>query len=95
MCGFGDKNLNLIYFGECFKEDPNSGMPDKFSFEVIPRKYNENWSMGVDIFHNPNATTKLPFDYFPYCNHHYFNDEHQFCSIILNLAPYWSKIYIN
>jgi hypothetical protein len=73
LAGFGLDNVKLFRLGIRHDFDPNASEGIPFHEEVIPGKYEERWSDGVEIFHNPNAVIPIPEDFFEGCAHHYFD----------------------
>jgi hypothetical protein len=50
--------------GECYNPDPRSLVASPFRYEVGVDDYEEPWSDGVTVFHNPGATFPLDPDVF-------------------------------
>lgn len=87
LAGFGDPAVKILYSGTCYKHDPNSAMPDTFSFEVN-EKYEEYWGDGISMFHNPKALIPLSRDIFPSVAHHYMMENGQINSYLPDFHPF-------
>jgi hypothetical protein len=57
-------NLRMFRLGDCFDADPRALEPLPFRYEVGSGEYEEPWSDGVTVFHNPNASCPLTPDVF-------------------------------
>jgi len=55
------------------KHDPNAIKPEHISYEV-KEGGNEEWSEGINLFHNPNALLKIDKKKFLNIAHHEFKD---------------------
>jgi hypothetical protein len=74
LAEFGCPDVKMMRMGTKPNHDPNAAKPTPFCVEVDPKNYDETWSEGVRIFHNPKALNPVPRELFPLCSHHYFRD---------------------
>jgi hypothetical protein len=72
--GFGTPGYKYLRTGFRYNPDPNAFMGTPFSEEVTDQNYEEYWTQEVQVFHNPNAVRKLPFDWLLGATHHFFED---------------------
>jgi hypothetical protein len=62
---YHDPALRMVRWGSCFRHDPNATLPEGFLHEVGDRRIGlETWREGTVLIHNPNATHKLPSEWF-------------------------------
>ncbi|MDB5038094.1 MAG: hypothetical protein JWQ35_1622 [Bacteriovoracaceae bacterium] len=54
----GIKDIIMIRFGTCYRPNPNASEPLGFLYQVGDPNFQEDWSQGLSLFHNPNC--KLP-----------------------------------
>ncbi len=73
LAGFGLDNIRIFRSGIRHDFDPNAAEGIRFHEEVVPEKYNEDWSDGMQLFHNPNALIPIPPQFFEGCAHHFFD----------------------
>jgi hypothetical protein len=71
LAGFGDDSVTMIRVGDRHDFTPHSTKPIRFYAEVDPDKYAENWSEGMQVFHNPNALFPLGLQIFEGCAQHF------------------------
>lgn len=64
ILGYNNGDLLIQRNGECYKDDPNSITPEKFSYEVGNPKYDEALGEGLIVCLNPNAKNPLRRDFF-------------------------------
>jgi len=74
LAGFGPRDLQMIRSGIAVNLDPNANTPLEFRFCVSDPGYDETWTEGMSVFHNPRALQRLPEEWFPGVAHHYFRD---------------------
>lgn len=74
LAGLG--NPEVIMFRAGLKHDfnPNADKPIGFVADVEPGKYSEDWTEGVQLFHNPHALLPIPPRIFTRCAHHFIRD---------------------
>jgi len=73
LAGFGRPDVRIFRMGARHHFDPDAVEPIPFNVEVLPGAYDENWSEGARLFHNPSALIPIPEDLFAGCAHHYFD----------------------
>ena len=56
---FGQKENVMTMTGTCHNHDPNASLPIPFQLEVKESKWNEPWTGGMNVFHNPFALHPL------------------------------------
>ncbi|MEO8801799.1 MAG: hypothetical protein ABI375_00410 [Rudaea sp.] len=69
MAGFGSRRVRMVRTGTALNPDPNAAEPFRFSM-VLNEDYQETWSEGLDVFHNPRAVHPLDPRHFPMAMHH-------------------------
>jgi hypothetical protein len=69
LARFGEPRVRLIRTGEAVNLNPNADRGVPFRHEV-DEQYQEEWSEGLAVFHNPRALVPLPLDHFPNLVHH-------------------------
>lgn len=74
QAGFGNPKQRIFREGNCWNPDPNSSEAKAFRYEV-KEGYNENWSEGMNLYHNPNALYPIDMDMFPDIAHHRLRDD--------------------
>ena len=68
--GFGAQGIKMMRVGMRYRHDPDATEPEPFAAEVHSPDYSEQWSDGLEIYHNPNALHPLNPDAFPSAVHH-------------------------
>lgn len=68
--GFGDQLLKGIRLISCWNPDPNSSELIRFMLNIHDADYEETWSEGMNVYHNPRAVMPLPDYYLPAAVHH-------------------------
>ena len=71
LAGLGNDNYRYLRAGFRHDPDPNATIGQWFEEEILAEGYEEYWSDEIQILHNPNATNRLPFDWFPGVIHHF------------------------
>jgi hypothetical protein len=86
LANFGDPKIDILRLGSCTNLDPSASEPINFIFDVRTKEYNETWSEGMNIYHNPSALVPLLVDMLPLAAHHFY--EHgQIRSLIPQFHP--------
>jgi hypothetical protein len=70
LAGFASPRLKLLRIGTAFNPDPNATRPLAFKMLVNDPRYNESWSEGLDVWHNPKARVPLIEEALPFAAHH-------------------------
>lgn len=73
LAGFGPSNIRIFRTGVRHDFDPNATEGIPFHEEVVPGEYDEDWSHGMQLFHNPKARISIPQEFFQGCAHHFFD----------------------
>lgn len=68
--GFGDQLLKGIRLISCWNPDPYSSEVINFMLNIHDADYEETWSEGMNVYHNPRAVMPLPDYYLPAAVHH-------------------------
>lgn len=92
LAGFGDKEKIMIRIGACVNPDPNADKPLRFKVN-IDDDYDENWTEGLSMYHNPRAIKPIDRRDFPGIAHHFF-DEGQLVSYLPEFHPFESVTII-
>lgn len=83
LAGYGDRSKIMTRIGTCFQHDPNADKPVRFKVD-IDDEYDEDWSEGLSMYHNPRAVNPINPDDFPGIAHHIFDDG----NIVSNIPPF-------
>lgn len=71
--GFGSPNVDLIHFGRRRDPDDPSGGVDFVT--QVTEGYEEAWTDGLNVFHNPRAKRPLDMSLIPGAAHHFWDGE--------------------
>ena len=88
LAGFGSPRLRLDRVGHIVDHDPNSTTPISFHRSVNDPEYQERWSEGVDVWHNPRAKQPLDARVLPFVAHHRLLPDGQ----VENRTPAWHPL---
>ena len=88
LAGFGSPRLRLERVGFIVDHDPNATVPQQFRRSVNDPNYDESWSEGLDVWHNPRAIQPLDPRALPSVAHHHLLAGGQ----IENLTPDWHPL---
>ena len=88
IAGFGSPRLRLVRVGCAVDHDPNSAKPVTFRHSVNAPGYEELWSEGADVWHNPNAKHPLDPELLPFLAHHKLLPDGQ----VTSLMPEWHPL---
>ncbi|MCS5622375.1 MAG: hypothetical protein NZ735_00240, partial [Candidatus Marinimicrobia bacterium] len=78
IAGLGSKNVKMLRTGFLYNPDPNAIHPIPFSKDVDDSDYEESWSDGLIMFHNPNAKNPVDPNAFPDISHTFYSEEEGF-----------------
>lgn len=79
VAGFGSRRVQMVRTGKALNPDPNAAEPFPFTI-AVDEVYQESWSEGLDIFHNPHAFHPLDPRHFPTAMHHHLQSDGQVLS---------------
>lgn len=85
LAGFGSERLQLVRVGTAVNNDPNATEPLAFRIDVDDPDYNETWSEGISIWHNPRARHPLDPNLLPNVAHHMLLPDGQ----VQSFVPAW------
>lgn len=71
----------MIRRGYCLNPDPDALYPLPFSKNVDDHDYEESWSDGLVMYHNPNAIIPVDPDHFSDISHMFYSEEKGFHGI--------------
>jgi len=74
IAGLGSKNVKMIRQGFLYNPDPNALHPIPFSHDVDDQDYEESWSDGLTMYHNPNAKYPVNPNAFSDINHVFYSE---------------------
>jgi hypothetical protein len=88
IAGFGSRRVRMTRTGTALNPDPNAAEPFHFAM-AVDEDYEESWSEGLDIFHNPRAVHPLDPRHFPTAMHHHLQPDGQVLSsqLVENFHP--------
>ncbi|RXK53471.1 glycosaminoglycan attachment protein [Oleiharenicola lentus] len=81
LAGFGLDNIRIHRAGARHDPNPNAAVPIPFLEEVVPGTYDEDWTEGMQLFHNPRAAVPVLPALFPGCAHHTFNGRNRVAAL--------------
>ena len=76
--GLGSTNVKMIRNGFLYNPDPNAIYPIPFSKDLDDPDYEESWSDGLIMFHNPNAKYPVNPDTFNDISHIFYSEKDGF-----------------
>ncbi|MEW7986726.1 MAG: hypothetical protein AB2799_13110 [Candidatus Thiodiazotropha sp.] len=85
LAGYQKPGLKLIRKGVFFDRVPGAVEPIDFEFDISGEEYSslwpdgENWSLELEVYHNPNAEFPLPFELLPLATHWFEKDKEIIC----------------
>ena len=79
---FGLPLKDVVRFGTAVVSRDDGPCIIKFCEDVCQDDYKENWSEGMNVYHNPNAINPLPHQALPLAAHHFVKG-----SEIINVLP--------
>jgi len=88
--GFGTGKVLSIREGTKMNHDPNATMPQYFRVVVNSAGYEETWTEGISVLHNPNALRPLDPDTLPGAAHLFIQDDGQLVSHTPDFFPFGS-----
>ena len=74
VAGCSPPGYAYLRSGFKYNPDPMALMGTHFVKNVKDDDYEEFWTQEIQVFHNPNAKTPLPFEWLLGATHHYFED---------------------
>ncbi|UYG09313.1 hypothetical protein [Halomonas sp. M4R1S46] len=78
IAGLGSKNIKMIRKGFLYNPDPDAIHPILFSKDLDDPDYEESWSDGLIMFHNPNARHPVDPNAFSDISHIFYSEEKGF-----------------
>jgi hypothetical protein len=78
IAGLGSKDVKMIREGFLYNPDPEAIRPTYFSKDLDDSDYEESWSDGLIMFHNPNAKIHVNPNMFSDISHIFYSEEKGF-----------------
>ena len=78
IAGLGSADVKMIRNGFLYNPDPEAIHPIPFSKDLDDPDYEESWSDGLIMFHNPNAKHPLDPNAFPDISHIFYSEDEGF-----------------
>lgn len=78
IAGLGSANIKMIRNGFLYNPDPEAIHPIPFSKDVDDQYYEESWSDGLIMFHNPNAKHPVDPNAFSDISHIFYSKDEGF-----------------
>jgi hypothetical protein len=75
LAGLGSEGYTMIRFGYKFDPDPFATEPLSFAINVDDDRYEESWSDGLIMYHNPYAKIQIDPNCFPDISHAWYDPE--------------------
>ncbi len=94
LAGFCPDDVVLVRSGTRPNPSPDASAPIPFHEIVNAPGYEEFWSEGLSVYHNPNAAIPLDPRALPYATHHFLKADGQMLTKFTNLDPLASQTVI-
>ncbi len=78
IAGLGSENVKMIRNGFLYDPDPDAVHPIHFTQDLDDPDYEESWSDGLIMFHNPNAKHPVDPQSFSDISHIFYSEEEGF-----------------
>lgn len=78
IAGLGSLNVKMIRNGFLYNPDPDAIYPIPFSKDLDDPDYEESWSDGLIMYHNPNAKNPVNPEAFSDISHIFYSEEDGF-----------------
>lgn len=82
LAGLGSEKIKMIRQGLLYNPDPKVFTPVPFEMDVDSEHYEESWSDGLIMYHNPNAIHPVEDHYFSDISHMHYNEDDGFFGYI-------------
>lgn len=82
LAGLGSAEIKMIRQGLLYNPDPKSFTPVPFIVDVDSEHYEESWSDGLIMYHNPKAIHPVEEHYFPDISHMHYEENDGFVGYI-------------
>ncbi|MBD9643633.1 hypothetical protein IB231_08350 [Pantoea sp. PNT02] len=90
MSGFAPAGTQMRRLGTMYDPDPNATEQLPFYLNVNDENYQELWTEGLDVYHNPNALFPLSPSIFENAAHHYLLPDGNIRTTFPEFMPYGS-----
>ncbi len=94
LAGFCPDDVVLVRSGTRPNPDPNASHPLAFQEVVNAPGYEEFWSEGLEVYHNPNALLPLDPRALPEATHHFLQSDGRILTKTMHLDPMASHTVI-
>jgi len=84
LAGLGSANVKMIRSGFKFDPTPFALEPQQFIIDVDSPEYEESWSDGLVMYHNPNTLYPVDINAFANVSHVFFDQDRMAFSEIIN-----------
>jgi len=91
LTGFGSGNVVALREGTMVNHDPNATSPKYFRVIVNSEGYEESWTEGLSVIHNPNAIKPLEPECMPQAAHLFLGKDGQITSYTPDFFPFGSR----
>ncbi|MNV09308.1 hypothetical protein D3C71_997970 [compost metagenome] len=78
IAGLGSSSVKMIRNGFLYNPDPDAIYPIPFSKDVDDQDYEESWSDGLILYHNPSAIHPVDPNIFPDISHVFHSEDEGF-----------------
>lgn len=75
LAGLGSADVQMIRKGFLYNPDPDAIYPIPFAKDLDDPDYEESWSDGLIVFHNPNSVVPLDPKVFPDISHIFYSEK--------------------
>lgn len=90
LAGFGKKDIEIKFIGQAILN--NNQLYTDFDYDVNPEIYEEYWSNGLTVYHNPVAIQPVNYRLFPGAAHIQFAED-KFTSIKPQFYPVYGRTF--
>lgn len=94
LAGFGSGRVHMIRVGLAYNPDPDAAAPSSFRHIVGSPDYQETWSEGLEVYHNPIAVLPLEPNTLPRVAHMRLKDDGQIIATIPDWHPLGSRTFV-
>jgi hypothetical protein len=88
LAKFGSRRVQMIRRGTAYNHAPNASEPLQFALSVNDRSYQETWTEGLEVYHNPRASRPIEIEMMPGAVHHHIRPDGQ----LVSTGPDWQPL---
>jgi len=92
--GFGSRRIQMFRAGTFYNHQPHASRPVPFIDHVNAENYKEDWTEGMNVYHNPRAASPLRPEMLDGAAHHFLRADGQIRSLLPDHHPYGTETLI-